>query len=304
MISVIIPTHKRADLLFYELERIYQQENVDIEVVVINDIEEKDETDLITELFPKVVYIKSSKIQGPSEKHKMGFSITSGEYVYMPDDDDYLIDNHFFEKAVSILEEDSNLSFVSGNVNIRNENDNHEIIEIKKRPLNVSGRVKGLVYLQEFQHKYQKPASTVSTIFRRKCLDSNMIEMSDSSIYIDALLHGDAFILDEIVAEYRVQHKKGNSLTTSASLQFIENVLKQKESFYYQVKTRIPRPKDFWSFHFIKTYELLAQKKNCESEKQQLLRWGFRHTHGSLRMIYFLFHQTIRVLLSNAKYKE
>ena len=98
MVSVIIPTHKRAELLFYELERIFSQKNVDFDVVVINDIEDEDETDCINEKFPNVTYIKSSIIQGPSEKHKKGLSITTGDYVYLPDDDDYLIDDYFFEK--------------------------------------------------------------------------------------------------------------------------------------------------------------------------------------------------------------
>ena len=52
-----------------------------------------------------------------------------------------------------------------------------------KQNLNISGKINGLKYLQEIQHKYIKPVSTVSTLFRRNGIDGNMIEMSDSSIY-------------------------------------------------------------------------------------------------------------------------
>ena len=301
MISVIIPTHKRADLLFFELDRIFNQKKVDIEVVVVNDIEEEDETDRIVELYPSVKYIKSAHIQGPSEKHKKGFAITTGDYVYMPDDDDYLIDDLFFYKAVQILEKDSSLSLVSGNVNISYENELHEVVSTVHQELNFSGRVSGLEYLQEFQNKYKKPASTVSTIFRRKSLDGNMIEMSDSSIYMQALFGGDIYFLDDIVAVYRVRKVRGQSLTSSASIPFILNVLKQKETFYFRAINVLPRPKSFWAYHFIATYSLLANKPKCKDDKYKLIKWGFSHSHCSWRLLFFLFMQTIRVGLSNAK---
>lgn len=300
MISVIIPTHKRANLLFYELDRIFNQKKADIEVVVVNDIEEEDDTDRITELYPSVKYIKSAQIQGPSEKHKKGFAITTGEYVYMPDDDDYLIDDLFFYKAVQILDHDESISLVSGNVTIRYENEKYEEVSSVHQELNFSGRVNGLVYLQEFQNKYKKPASTVSTIFRRKSLDGNMIEMSDSSIYMQALFGGDIYFLDDIVAVYRVRKVKGQSLTSSASLPFIMNVLNQKESFYYRAITQLPHPKCFWAYHFIATYSLLAHKPNCKNEKVKILKWGINHSHGSFRLIIFVLLQTFRECLSNA----
>lgn len=297
MISVIIPTHKRANLLIYELERIYSQKNVDVEVVVVNDIEEEDETDIITELFPDIKYIKSSQIQGPSEKHKKGFSITIGDYVYMPDDDDYLIDDHFFEKVEKLFDQYKSLSFVSGNVNYLYEDKDGNEINVERQILNVSGFVNGLDYLQEFQHVYRKPASTVSTVFRRSSIDSNMIEMSDSSIYMEALFSGDAYILEDVVANYRVRQTKGNSLTSSASLTFIYNVLAQKELFYYRGKNVLLRPRDFWSFNFVTTYNLFAEKPDCKKEKLQVLLWGVKHSHGSIRLYFYLLKSFIHIFI-------
>lgn len=294
MVSVIIPTHKRANLLFYELERIYNQKNVEIEVVVVNDIEEEDETDRITELFPDVIYIKSSQIQGPSEKHKKGFAITTGEYVYMPDDDDYLIDDYFFEKAEKVFQKDNTISLVSGNVNIRYEDEDNKEIETAHQQINISGRISGRNYLQEFQHKLNKPASTVSTVYRRAALNANMIEMSDSSLYMETLFHGDAFIMDDIVAVYRVRKVKGASLTSSATLPFILNVLKQKEQFYFRAKGLLERPKDFWCNQFATTYGLLAEKPKCEKDKLKVLFWGGMHMHGSIRMFSFIIYRLLR----------
>ena len=297
MISVIIPTHKRADLLFFELERIYNQKNVELEVVVINDVEDEDETDDIVNLFPDVLYIKSKDIQGPSNKRKKGFSLTKGEFIYTPDDDDYLTDDHFFEKAIRIFNKENNLSFVSGNVKIRVENENHEVIEKKSNCLNISGRINGLVYLQEFQNKFQKPISTVSSIFKRDCLDGDMIEMSDSSIYMQALFYGDAYIMNDVVADYRVRKVSGLSLTTSASLPFIMNVLNQKEQFYFRAKGKIERPLDFWCYQYALTYSLFNQKPKQRIDKIRLLFWGLCHIHGSLKMFLFIIKSFVKIFI-------
>ena len=288
MISVVIPTHKRADLLFYELEHIYMQKDADFEVIVVNDIEEEDETDAIREKFPDVIYIKDSKIQGPSNKHKAGLKIAQGEYLYMPDDDDYLTDEYFFKKAVSYMEQYPKVGFISGGVNILYQFSDGRPDKIKRQFMNVSGYIDGAEYLQEFQNKLQKPASTVSTLFRRQSfMDLKMIdmqEMSDSSMYMVALLWGDAYVFDDVVANYRVKGY-GTSLTTTLSIPFIINVLEQKEELYLLSKKRISNSKKFWYNQVKCTLNMIVYSNNSIAEKISIIRWGLTHTHG-VNLIY------------------
>lgn len=295
MVSVIIATHKRKDLLIFALEKIFQQKNVEMEVVVVNDIEEPDETDGITDLFPNIIYIKqASSIKGPSDSHKKGFSITTGEYVYMPDDDDYLLDDHFLEKSISILRNDPTISFVSGNARLRYDDENRNAIKWKDTNINLSGKIGRKEYLQEFQHKYMKPYSTVSTLFRRTALNANMIEMNDSSIYIEALFNGDAYILDDMVACYRIA-AKGQNLSSAATIEFIVDVLKQKEQFYFRSINYLPRSKDFWYYLFSVTYIFFSKKAVSKKEKYDLIKWGLKHSHGSVKVISFLLKETLRL---------
>ncbi len=294
MISVIIPTHKRKDLLLYELDCIYKQKNADYEIIVINDIEEPDDTDIIKTLYPDIVYIKDKRIQGPSNKHKEGFKIAHGEYLYMPDDDDYLTDEYFFSKAIDLLNKDSSLSFVSGNVVRRYEDENRTMQREDYSKINIIGKIEGKKYFQKFQCGYKKPISTVSTIYRKSALDLKMIEMSDSSMYLYALLKGNAYIMDEFVAVYRV---KAGSLTSTASCDFIFNVLKQKEWLFRHSIGIIPEPKTFWYFHYRKTYNFIGRKDGIRKEKMDLLKWGIKHNGGSLRLIFFLFHEYIKVFI-------
>lgn len=296
MISVIIPTHKRADLLFYELEHIYLQKDVEFEVIVVNDIEEEDETDAIREKFPEVIYIKDSKIQGPSNKHKAGLKIAKGEYLYIPDDDDYLTDEYFFKKAVAYMEQYPKVAFVSGGVNLLYQYADGRPSETKRQEINLSGYVDGSEYLQEFQHTMQKAASTVSTIYRKQAFDEtdaiNMLEMSDSSMYMQALLWGDAYILDDVVAVYRVQVR---SLTTTASYAFMKNVIEQKELLYKKSIGRIKNPKDFWANQFILSYNFLPCRS--KGERLKLLTWSLAHCHWSVQICKFVIKKLVKILI-------
>src|SRR5574344_1909378 len=113
-ISIIIPTHKRSNYLDFELEQIFKQEDVSFEIIVINDIENDNKTKSVVEKYSKITYIEDNKLEGPSLKRKVGYKIAKGEYIYTPDDDDYLIDNMFFKKAIEKFDQYKGLAMVSG----------------------------------------------------------------------------------------------------------------------------------------------------------------------------------------------
>lgn len=293
-ISVIIPTHNRSLYLDYELEQIYRQKNIDFEVIVVNDIVDEDETDLVVNKYPNLIYIKNNVVQGPSNKHKAGYKIAKGDYFYMPDDDDYLVDEYFFSKAIKVLDNDRSLAFFSGSVILSYEDEEMNVLKEEKQDLCYYGKIDGRQYLMNMI----KPASTVSTIFRKSTFDAlnavNMIEMSDTSIYLMALMGGDAFISKDIVARYRL---KANSLTTTASLPFLYNVLAQKELFLTIGRNRLINPSLFWAQHFGATYGILYNSKNSKGSKYGMLLWGLMHNHGSIHMIKFVIVEFFRLMV-------
>lgn len=293
-ISVIIPTHNRASYLDYELEQIYRQKNVDFEVIVVNDIVDEDETDWVVNKYPNLIYIKTNTVQGPSNKHKAGYKIAKGDYFYMPDDDDYLVDEYFFSKAIKVLDNDKSLAFFSGSVILSYEDEEMNVLKEEKQDLRYYGKIDGSQYLMNMI----KPASTVSTIFRKSIFDTldavNMIEMSDTSIYLMALMGGDAFISKDIVARYRL---KANSLSTTASMSFLYNVLAQKEHFLIIGRNRLINPSLFWAQHFGATYRILYGSKNSKISKLKMLLWGLMHNHGSIHMIKFIIIELVRLMI-------
>lgn len=295
-LSVIIPTHKRKEYLFFELEHIYRQKGVNFEVIVVNDIEELDETDAIIQQYPEIIYIKDSKIQGPSNKHKAGYKIAKGNYLYLPDDDDYLTDDYFFRKAIDKMKQDLKLAIVSGQCRISYEYEDESKNYSLSHKTTAIGRLDGALYLQEFQHRLSKPLSTVSTIFRKQAFDEtdaiNMIEMSDSSMYMQALLWGDAYIMNDVVAVYRV--KKG-SLTSTASYTFMKNVIEQKELLYKKAVGYVKHPENFWAQQFILTYNFWPNKS--VKDKSRILSWLRHHLHGSVKLFVFLIKEYLRLFI-------
>ena len=300
MVSVIIPTFKRKDLLFYEIDRLLEQKNVSVEIIVVNDNIDNDPTDEIVVKYPQVIYVKNPEKVGPGKKHQIGMKLAHGEYVSFPDDDDYLCDEYFFSKASELLEKDKSLSFVSGNSYFKYE-DKPENDQLEKHCINVKGKINGLEYLSGFQSKYSKPLSSFPTVFRRSTLESqqfyDQIEMSDVSIYMLALLGGDAYILEDYVGVYRVHSR---SLTKKHSdPTWILGVMKQKESILEKIHDKIDRPSKWWLNHFALSYRFYANTSTDRNSKMKLLKWGYDHSHGYFIVKLYIFKQLIKAVAVN-----
>lgn len=309
MISVIIATHNRAELLDVELQQIYKQKETSFEVIVVDDMEGDTPTRNIMNKYPSAIYVQDHQIQGPCNKFKAGFRIAQGQYLYMPNDDDYLTDDYFFSKCEKIFEGDKTLSFISGNATILYE---YIAVPPKMSPivLNVCGRISAIDYMQHFQETYDKPLSTCSTIFRKDIFDrigiDNIIEFTDSSQYLLSLLYGDAYIMTDDVAIYRIQEKR-NSLTVTSSRGFIINVLKQKEHIYKIAKKQLPNPRKFWANQYIITYSIVIASKMKPYDQFMINLWGLLHSHLSYPLIKYTLKNIIKllaVILSNYLYNE
>lgn len=285
MVSVIIATHNRPEYLEEQLQHIVSQKNAYFEIIIVNDIEEPEKTDEVVKKYGVNHYIKTSRYQGPSQKHKAGMAVAHGEYVYLPDDDDYLIDDNYFAKAVAKLNEDKDLSFVAANTIVSYEFEDISKNYKEKRPINVEGKIRGLQYLQGFQVQYKKPCSAISTIFRRLAFDTmdaiHMREMSDSSMHMIVLLAGDAYIFKDYVAVWRC---KAGGITTNSTWRFVLNVLQQKEDIFFLAKKKLSNPRDFWYNQYHITYRLFLNNPANKRYLKNIHLWGLLHCHLSKKL--------------------
>ena len=207
LISVIIPSCNRKEYLGKAIESVLNQTYKKIEIIIIDDAS-MDNTEKYIEKkygnYSNIKYYKNQKNMGAGASRKRGYINASGNYIIFMDDDDYYTDFCFFENAIKIFETVQNTSFVSSSSIIEYVNENRKEPSI----MNIEGKINNIQYLSSFQQKYMKSNSTFTTIFSKKCLENANIKevemLNDSTIYLRALLAGDAYILKTISGVYRV----------------------------------------------------------------------------------------------------
>lgn len=96
LVSVVIPTHNREDLLPRALESVINQTYPNIEIIIVND-GSKDKTDYIIKNYLRkninIKYIKHEKPLGGNAARNAGIRAASGEFIAgLDDDDEFTID--------------------------------------------------------------------------------------------------------------------------------------------------------------------------------------------------------------------
>ncbi|WP_164849630.1 glycosyltransferase family 2 protein [Niallia taxi] len=229
-VNVIITTYNRERYLEQVIDSILQQDYPNIELIVIDD-NSKDGTHSLMERkyadAANVIYIRNDKNEGPGTNRLKAFvTHGDGEYILFLDDDDYLIDTNYISRAVDFHEKNPQVSFVAANVFMEKTGAS----ELALSDLKLSNVVKKYDYFINFQKKgYPKPASTLTTVFKRKALIEmdilNMKMVNDSAIYLRSLLVGDAGFIDTIAGVYRIH---GNNITFNLKSDFIIENLREK----------------------------------------------------------------------------
>lgn len=106
LVSVVIRTHRRPEVLRKTLDLLRQQTYQYYEVVLIED-GEPTAREMVEEDFKDIPirYFSTGTPIGRSAAANLGFSLSKGKYLNLLDDDDYLYPEHL-ELAVSVAERD------------------------------------------------------------------------------------------------------------------------------------------------------------------------------------------------------
>jgi GT2 family glycosyltransferase/spore maturation protein CgeB len=104
MVSVIVPTHNRPDMLVEALRSILNQTYQDFEIIVVNDAG-SDVTEIINLLNKdnKITYVKHNRNRGLAAARNTGLKLARGKYIAYLDDDDVFYPQHL-KTLVDFLE--------------------------------------------------------------------------------------------------------------------------------------------------------------------------------------------------------
>ena len=142
-VSVIIPTHNRADLLPRAIESVLNQTYSNFEIIVVSD-GSTDNTEEVVKQYsdrdPRVKHIGYSPAKGGNVARNTGIQAAMGDYVAFLDDDDEWMPTKL-EKQVNILDNDANIGLVYTGVHIIYVNENVEYNSLSKEQGDLKKRI-------------------------------------------------------------------------------------------------------------------------------------------------------------------
>jgi glycosyltransferase involved in cell wall biosynthesis len=120
MVSVIIPTYYRNNLLLQAINSVYNQSYRPIEVIVVDDSGEEHARPIVESCeYHPLRYVPLRKNRGQNSALNRGLDAASGDYIQFLDDDDEIIGEKFL-KQVSLLEDQDEVGVVY--CGLRNDN--------------------------------------------------------------------------------------------------------------------------------------------------------------------------------------
>ena len=238
LISVVIPTFNRKQMLARAVDSVLAQSYPKIEIIIINDCSTDGTSEYLAALsdaHANVRVIHNETHKDPGYSRRLGYLASSGEYIIFMDDDDYYFDDDFFRKAVQKHLEYRNLSFVGANAFMENITKG----KLLTKNLNKVGLVDDEEYLKNISSVYMKPLSSFTSIFNKSKLEEasfcDMLMMNDTSIYMRALLTGDAYLLEDIIGVHVVH---AGNFSKNLDMPFIIKNIEEKRWVWEEAKRR------------------------------------------------------------------
>lgn len=271
-ISIVVPTYNRKEQLTECVESILRQTYQNFEILILDDSSNKDTYNIYNNHHDKrIKYFFNEKNLGIGLNRQKGYNNTKGEYIIFCDDDDYFIDDQYFEKTISIFK-DNNINMICSDSIMHYETE--DIYELN--PINIKGTIDAKKYLENFHFNYSKPNSTFCAIFRKKVLEKAKFEkmemMNDTCIYLRALtIEGKCYFNNNIIGVYRIH---GCNVTYNATAKFtIDNFEEKKYILNCIENNTFDKKKWFEKQISITARHFFNGKEKRITEVNKVLQW-------------------------------
>lgn len=237
-VSVIIPTHNRAELLKSAIDSVLNQTYHDFEIIVIDD-HSTDNTPAVVADFedPRIKFLQNKGKNGPSISRNLGITHALGEYIAFLDDDDEWIPSKL-EKQVAVLDtsKDNICGIYSNRLKI--DQTTGEIYSDDPGADTLKGNLLSQLMIKN-------PIQTSTLVLRKSCLDKvglfdeNMRYMEDRDLWIRLAMHWEFEYIDEpLVSAYYYHGNSHLSRNLEGQTQGREILLKRYQHLLKKNKKR------------------------------------------------------------------
>jgi glycosyltransferase involved in cell wall biosynthesis len=182
LVSVVITTYNRAELVSRAINGVLAQSYINIEIIVVDDCSTDNTESIVNNNYQnKVKYIKHKENQGVQFASNTGYKYAKGKYVAFIGDDDQWSDKDKVRVQVDIFERDIGKQYgiVTTDVKVIEKNKSYK--KNIKRPKNLikhildrngviygsAALIRSDVFKMAGQFKEELPKGTDSDVFRR-----------------------------------------------------------------------------------------------------------------------------------------
>ncbi len=112
LVSIIIPTHNRPDILFGTIKNVLNQSWKNTQIIVIDDGTLEKTMEVVQSLNEdRILYKKTKENLGCADTRKLGVEYSNGEFITFLDDDD-IWENDYLTNQLQVFNENPSLDLV------------------------------------------------------------------------------------------------------------------------------------------------------------------------------------------------
>lgn len=274
LISVIIPTYKRYDLIDRAIKSVLNQTYKNIEIIVVDDnikesIERK-ETEKILKKYPQVKYIKNEKNLGGGLTRNVGIKSAKADLIAFLDDDDEFLPTKI-EKQYKLYKS--------------LDNNNIAIIYCYKNDYYEDGRF-AATYKRDFEgcplyeHMLYFTTTTSCWFCNKKALKKvgmfdNISSQQDATLLLKLLGAGyEIYRVPEVLVNWYI-HDNNSGITTVSNkyISAVKNYRDECRKYYYKLSNKEKTNVEYKFLNQIcNLYIKNGDKKNAYIELKKMIK--------------------------------
>jgi len=216
IVSIIIPSWNRGELLYETVESCLAQKGVEIDLIVVDDGSTDDSIDRIKSAFQEVK-VYSQEHKGACIARNLGMRAARGEYIKFVDSDDLLAED-IIQKQIDVLES-SDCDVLYGDFEMFGKLDDPRV---GGKPLRITGEVKDPVvallsewWCAPFCYLYKRD------VLEQICWREDLECLQDLDFILKVALSGARFKYSPGIVGYYRTHE--GQITNSGSEKYARN---------------------------------------------------------------------------------